>query len=471
MTSPVRPIFQEQERLTARRLNAAVEYLRSALRRVLLAPLSPGVATGLELTQAQDGSRITVTPGIAIDGRGRLLVLTDALAFGIVDVQKQIPDLGIGESFSIHLALDDRYASFDPCAAQQPLEVVERVKLVFRKAPPAEMSIQILPIAGLLGLLHSLAPSLSQPWDELDPAGRPSDDFRVRLGQAKWNGESGPEDEKGFRETSMASRTGVVPRFAGLRNSFGQMSMVLGRDAGGKATIGVSVPTTFGVGAAVTHQAPVDFQTDLLVKGAAKFYEKVVFLAAAGGTRAQAAVVAEDVEAPPAGRVSPSDPRVFEAAGGRVGAPPGVSGVLAVSMELDVDVAGPLGFSPIQYAGVPLALSASPSLSTAPKVAPFRPDLGIAALIGLSAGASNADGTSVTTVPVATAGVIYAYVRTAAAAGQELTPDYNHISGAKYPLVPATASGALVVALNGLAAPGSMSTQVPVWAIQPYRKL
>jgi hypothetical protein len=468
--SPIRPIFQEGERLTARRINAAVEYLRSTLRRVLLAPLSPGVAIGLELTQAPGASSITVNPGIAIDGRGRLLVLSDSLTVGIVDVQAQLPDLGVGETFSVHLALDDRAASFDPCAPQLPLEVVERVKLVFRKVAPASTALQILPQAGLLGLLRSLAPSLAGPWNELDPAGRSSDDFRVLLGQATWDGTS-------IGGISMSSRTGVVPRFGGLRNSFGEMSLVLGRDAAGKATIGVAVPTVFGIDAAVTFQAPVDFQTNLLVKGAATFQESVSFQQVAGGPMAQAAVVASDVGAPPAGRVNAIDARVFEAAGGRANAAVGASGVLAVSMEYDV----PLGtsqysFASVPHAGFPLALSTNVVLGGGPALGPFVPGF-VPSAVGLSAAASYGNPSGATTVPVAQSGIVSAYITnpgiTVLPIGTELTADTsNVVAGSRYPLRAAT-SGELVLAMTTVPVPSPSSgqpEQASVWVMSPYPK-
>ena len=49
MGSVIRPVFTNGERLTAQRLNEIVEYLRTSLRRMLLGPLSPGVAAGLDL--------------------------------------------------------------------------------------------------------------------------------------------------------------------------------------------------------------------------------------------------------------------------------------------------------------------------------------------------------------------------------------------------------------------------------------
>lgn len=458
--SPIRPIFQEGERLTARRLNAAVEYLRSQLRRALLSPLSSGVATGLELSQAAGASNVTVAPGVAIEGRGRLLVLSDAMTFDVADVQTQITDLAVGDKFSICLMLDDSSASFDPCAPHLPMEVVEKVKLGFRKIPV--VAGVAFPPASLLAFLASLAPVLQGAWDELDPAGRTSAEFCVRLGHATWDGTS-------IVSVSMSDRAGVVPRFGGIRNSFGDPTMLLGRDASNKPHLGVAVATTFGPDAPTAFQGTVGFYTSLNVQGTAAFQQPVTFNSTAGGPEAQAAVVASDVGEPPAGRVNQANKRVFEAAGGRPGAAAGVSGVLAVSMELDVDAAALQGFMPIPAEGVPLALStANPTLPT-PKVAAFRPDIDYPHLIGLSAAASSTSSAGTTTVPVAMAGIVNAYIRTAVDAGAELTPDYLHIVGDHYPLKAAT-TGDLVVGRSALAALGSLVTPAPVWVVQPYPK-
>jgi ABC-type amino acid transport substrate-binding protein len=263
--------------------------------------------------------------------------------------------------------------------------------------------------SSLLSILSVFSPSLTGPWDELDPAGRSSDDFAVRLGQVTWDGTS-------FSAVSMRHRAGVIPRFSGLRNSFGHISVLLGRDASDKASMGVVVPTTFNATAPATFQAPADFQTALTVRGTATFQQPVSFQGTAGGPLAQAAVVAKDVGFAPAGRVNAIDPRVFEAAGGRGGAPAGVSGVLAVSMEYD-DVAGDgfHAFEAVPHAGFPLELSDDPLLTAGPKLVPAAGSSS-RFIVGISAGTSDAVSSSVAIVPVATAGVVRAFVTNLAGA-------------------------------------------------------
>src|SRR5262249_22492322 len=80
MTNAARHIFQNGERLTAQRLNDAVDFCLVSLRRALLAPLSAGVAIGLEMRREQAAAAyVPVSAGVAIDGLGRILVLREEL--------------------------------------------------------------------------------------------------------------------------------------------------------------------------------------------------------------------------------------------------------------------------------------------------------------------------------------------------------------------------------------------------------
>ena len=60
---PIRPVFQDGQRLTAERLTQALEFLRTMLRRVLLAPLSSGVAGGFELSPTETSSPSSTLTG------------------------------------------------------------------------------------------------------------------------------------------------------------------------------------------------------------------------------------------------------------------------------------------------------------------------------------------------------------------------------------------------------------------------
>ncbi len=468
MTSPIRPVFQEGERLTASRLNAAVEYLRSALRRALLGPLSPGVAAGLEIMPAPNGVDMVVQPGLAIDGRGRMLVVQESLVINQAAVEAQVGDLAVGGRYAVNVAINDRYGSFDPCSPHPPRDVIDDVQLTFDKAHP-QSTISLLEGANI-SVIHEVATTaatISAPWSELDPEGRSSRDFGVRLGYVVWGGAA-------FGQVDPSGRAGVSPRFASLRNSYGEMMMALGREATGARLLGVLARTVFRSGAPVTFQAPVDFQTDLLVKGAATFQKPVSFQDMTGGPLTQAAVVAVDMGSPPAGRASAADPRVFEAAGGRSGGAPGAGGVLAVSMQYDTQLGSTYNaFTHVPHAGFPLAFSPSATI-TYPELVPYD-----AATYPAAAGLAAAPSQVVTgvgdLVPLAAFGPIRAMVKyhgaSALGPGVELTPDtLNIVAGSVYPLRIA-GSGDMVVARTSIEVPVSSSIQpTVVMAVQPYPK-
>jgi hypothetical protein len=433
MASVVRPIFQNGERLTAQRLNEAVEYCVTSLRRALLAPLSPGVAIGHELraglVEAGEASALMrVGAGVSIDGLGRILFLAAEIRFTIAEVRAQIADLAFGDRFLVSLAAGrgDRTIA-DPCAPTLG-SVLERVELYFERIERVRAEHATLTVAEA-----SFAPSV-QPWAEsLDPAVS-ARTYAVPLGSVTYQTD-------GSFTPSMAERAGVTPTFAALRNSYGDVSMRLDR-VDDQATLELVVPTTFS--------APT------------------------GGPQAQAAVLATNVGSPPAGRPSPADPTVFEAAGGPGAAGiPGTSGVVAISMQYDATTGTANGgFAAVPRSGFPLVLS--PAATTAPMVAP--PGRDATGLIGLSAGPSYADRSDPTgariLVPVATAGLIQAwvYVGAALAVGTALTPAGCAVAG-RWGLETIGNEGGFAVAQTALpltpaTVPGLQLTWV--WVAPPY---
>src|SRR5262245_2714076 len=124
MTTPTRPLFQNGQRLTAERLTQAFEFLRTMLRRVLLAPLSSGVAGGFELTPPinDPGTVLVVEPGLAIDGRGRLIVVPDQHRFTAQEIIAAVGGVVPSDAQAVRvcLSLDDASQSNDPCAPQLP---------------------------------------------------------------------------------------------------------------------------------------------------------------------------------------------------------------------------------------------------------------------------------------------------------------------------------------------------------------
>src|SRR5262245_23945563 len=82
-TQITRPVFSENQILSAADVNGIVNHARGALARHGRILHSWGIASGLQLQaeERQDNSgnyvEVTVSPGIAIDGRGREIVVTE----------------------------------------------------------------------------------------------------------------------------------------------------------------------------------------------------------------------------------------------------------------------------------------------------------------------------------------------------------------------------------------------------------
>jgi hypothetical protein len=469
MPTIVRPVFQTGERLTARRLNDAVEFSHSSLRRILLAPLSPGVAIGLQLTGAHlatgvargggatlsaffsaeasaTATTVTVTPGVAIDGVGRILVASQPLTFTAADIAAQVPDAAQGVLIGVAIAAGLGETTLpDPCATQGP-NVVESVRLVFQKLPPLERG-------NFLNLLfdEGTAPSVN-PW--ADPIDQPGSAvvYSVPLGSVLY----GPN---GALQPSMLQRAGVVPSFGGLRNSFGDEVMRLVRTTGqGTPAIGVSAVTVF------LPTAPAFFTT------------------IAGGPQVQSAYVATNIGEAPVARPSPSNPAVLEAAGGR-NARPAISGATAIAMLYDGS-ANTQFKNGVPHSGFPLQLSllSNDPKAPDPKVAPpdfSRAFVGPSPFVGISAGPSYSSGDDVI-VPVATSGLVQAWVDIAPSAsgaaaatvpvGTELAAS-GKPSQSQWPLTPVGAAPAVVVAWTALplAPPTPAGPQLTwVWVVTPY---
>jgi hypothetical protein len=433
MASVVRPIFQNGERLTAQRLNEAVEFCLMSLRRALLAPLSPGVAIGLEMhdqlaVAGAVSTGVNVAAGVSIDGLGRILVLSQELGFTLADVRAQITDLATGDHVRVSLGAGRGERTIaDPCAPT-PGCVLERVALFFER---------ISPISGVFPstvVEVGVAPSVNASAESLEPA-LSALAYAVPLGSVTYQSD-------GSLTSSMLERAGVRPTLAALRNSYGDVSLRLDR---------------------------ID------AKAAVEFVVPAKFTAPSGGPLAQAATLAADMGMPPAGRPSPADPTVFEAAGGPgVGGVSGTSGVVAISMHYDVTSGNANGgFAAVPRSGFPLVLSAA--ATTAPMVAPPAQNT-TQSPIGLSAGPSYPDSSDPTgarvLVPVATAGLIQAWVSVTAPTpvGTALTAAPRAVSG-QWPLDVLGASGGFVLAQTALplapsVAPGPQLTWV--WVTPPY---
>ena len=382
-TNAERPVFSDGERLTARRLNQAFEHARDSLRRVLVGPLSPGVALGLQLTSNPDVASFTVSPGIALDRRGRVVLLASAVRYTRAQVEDIVGPLGLGDVVRVGVGLDSAASPLDPCAPSGSA-VRERARLFFRKLgaqPPFTSTVVSSPLSLLSGfsLLFgnrvNVGAACVSPWEDLDANSSDPDGCSVQLGTL-----TAIEDEP--LEVAMLDRQGIAPRFDALRNSY--------------------------------DQVVAEFRSR---EGQPRTY----FVAPAGGTRVQATRIAADRDnTTPAATYSQNAPMVLELGGGTPtgSIPPGFAGVVALPVILE---GSSVGLAP----GTPLELVNVPSPPTALAVT----RLGGAPnerLFGLVAGAphSRADATSTNrvVVPVAVAGILAATIDAASGTVPANTP-------------------------------------------------
>lgn len=460
--APVRPIFQNGQRLTAERLTQALEFLRTMIRRTLLAPLSAGVAEGFTFTPiyGETSDTLTISAGLAIDGRGRLLVVPTPNQFTLTQILNAAGAANASPSeernliVRVSLALDDASAALDPCSPQRPLAIEEDTRFVFQVEPFAEIAAQVIQ--------QFRNPNCVASWDALDQAFS-NTDCGVTLGHAIITGYS-PTTGGGTLEATTWFRQGVCPRFNVIRNTDGSPSIYFNQiqfSGGGLEAFSVDEP---GIGIPVlTLIGP----KPLVVTGRAVF-------AAAGGAVLQATHVAPQGAPFAAGQYSGGplkqigsgpDTRVFEFAGGAgiVGGtnqiPAELAGVAAIPCELSASSAD------VPRAGVPLELDATVDVgSGAVRVMIGGGGPGV---IGLSAGPSYVPAIHNTTrvVPVATAGLVQAQVDYSAevGAGTPLTSNsYQH-------LTEGNPSQVIVARLaQHIPAPSSAATtEALVWVVSP----
>ena len=209
MSDPVeRPIYSEGQVLGAADLNAAVDHARGQQARHERYLHTWGIAWGLELTpkekQTEVGGQpvkyveVTLEPGVAIDGRGREIVVAEKQRlseddFDQLNVTVQDPEA----LYPVLLRGLDRTAtppafSTGDCASAEPARAVEGYEVTF------------------------LGPELSLDLDEQGqsavadgPGGGGEDAWLVLLGFVKWD-----KTNKKFTAVE-ATSSGVGPRYSG----------------------------------------------------------------------------------------------------------------------------------------------------------------------------------------------------------------------------------------------------------------
>ncbi len=435
----VRTLFRDGERLTAARLNAAFAHAHVTLRRTLVGPLSPGVAVGLTLREENKGGSFAIDPGIAIDRRGRVVVVTALLRYTRSDLENVVGPLGDGDVVRVGIRVAGA-TSTDPCGPS-PGDETERAEVVLRRITPLPGA-PLLPIPigpytllfpalllPLFGATVNVGTSCTPPWGDLDASTNDPDGCSVQLGTV-----SADLVTKIF--PSMDDRQGIAPRFDALRNSFEQLVIEL-RTRGG---------------------AP-----------------RVNFVAPAGGPDVQATRLAYAHSPVAAARVSPSDGGVAEVAGGVApraalpgGLPAGIGGLLTMPLALQPDTGS-------VSVGTVLEVYRPSSGDPAP-VAPgaVRAMTDPSRAIGLMGAPSyeqtpGSGGSPILVAPIALAGLLRVQVDPGGDIGFE----------AGQPLAPLTAStlrvaGAptdMVVAIAAEAAAATSAVPVYVFPVHPPRRL
>lgn len=414
--SPARPVFQNGQRLTAERLELAQTYLRDFIRRISLAPLSAGVAGGFEMSieKAENpageaaNETLVVQPGMAIDGKGRLLIVTEPVRMSVQSILEQLgwTDFASGNGARIAVQLDTHASSVPACGEVAPACIVESAKLVIERA-----TIDTTLSASFNQIAH---PNKVEPWQEIDDRASPSDaDCSITLGHVYSPVPTGSV-ARVFAVTTFF-RQGVAPRFGAIRDTAGNPAIYL-NELGNHPQTGASLETPLPF---MGVNVPAWLLKELWVSGAAWFANNVLFSGAA-----TFAGLASFVQT-------------------------------ATVCELEGN--------PVVESGVPLRLADSaPGEDVKVKIENASSDR----LLGISAGPSVVFGGK-TLVPIATGGVVKAKVpaTTTVELGAELTAATNGR------LKPATPDSWIVArAAQRIDPAPTTDTSLYVWPVHPARK-
>lgn|SRR6185437_12313257 len=377
MAAPVRPIFQNGQRLTAERLNTALDFLRTTVRRLSLGPLSQGVASGLEIFPRNPGTsdRLTVNPGVGIDGRGRLMVIEFAQTFTVANIEASLGTaMRTGDFVEIRLVLAEDSGSGAECAGTNAASVIENS--VINLVPSTPIASQP-PVSGT---------SCVNPWEDLD-AGASGQDCGITLGHVTMT-------SPGQLQALTQLRQAVSVQVGRVRNANGNEVMFLGESSTGET----------GQAEMIRVGQPLVLDGPLVANNASTFHNTARFDQLFGG-QVQATLIGPNgtTTGNQVAGMWPADQRVFVVAGGAGGTfaptniPNGLGGLTGVQFQ--VHPASP-GF--ISRAGVPLLADVN---NGAPVVREFFQSGNRQALVGLSA-ASAAFVGGINCVPIATSGVV-----------------------------------------------------------------
>ncbi len=396
MAAPVRPIFQNGQRLTAERLNTALDFLRTTVRRLSLGPLSEGVASGLEIFPRNPGTsdRLSVNPGVGIDGRGRLMVIEFGQTFTVGNIEAVLGRaMRPGDFVEIRLVLaEDAGSGGAECAGTNQASVIENA--VINLVPSIPISSQPA-VSGT---------SCVNPWEDLD-AGASGQDCGITLGHVTMT-------SPGQLQALTQLRQAVSAQVGRLRNANGNQALFLGESSTGET----------GQAEMVRVGHPLVLDGRLVANNASTFHNTARFDQLFGG-EVQATLIGDNgtTTANQVAGLWPLDRRVFVVAGGGGGffaptnVPNGQGGLTAVQCRVHSRSSG---F--ISRPGVPLVADVE---GGAPAVHEFFAGNFTNALVGLSA-AGNARVAGVNVVPIATSGIVEVLIASGTRAftvGEELT--------------------------------------------------
>ncbi len=444
MAVPARPVFQNGQRLTAERLNAALEFLRGSLRRLSLGPLSAGVAAGLALgpRSPQTGAQISVGAGVGIDGRGRLMVLEFPASFTVADIEAQIGgQLRTGDFVEIRLVLtEDAGATSNECLPAQEIAVLQNAQLVLARSA----SIASLPQIPPTGCVN--------PWEDLD---RPLSgaDCGITLGHVTRN-------SVGQLQALTDLRQGVSALLGRIRNANGTQALSL---ADGTTT------ETGEHAEMVRALLPLVSDARLVANAGANFHGTADFDQLIGGEVQATHIGAHGARrAEQVAGVYAADPRVFVVAGGTGAStgPTSVASQLGGLAAVQIRVHHSFGQSLIRP-GVPLIADVDTGGVAAVRELFAGADR--TRLVGLSAAAAQSDAASgAKVVPVATAGLMQVTLAGGAGAfgvGAALTADPTD------PLrLRPTTNNTNILARAAQASTGS-STEILAWVVHAPQNL
>jgi len=341
------------------------------------------------------GSTLTIAPGLAIDGQGRLIVVPEGLTFSLTDITSGA-SISPAPGTVVRICLAQRVsAETDACSPLKALGVEEGFEVLFKQQEIDEALFEVVS--------SFTEPNSVAAWGDLDPPFATPEDSCVTLGHIIF------ADAFTFSATAFY-RDGVSPRFNAIRNTAGTPSIFLNElnipggvfNPPGKFP-GVAIPLTTLLG---PNPVVVQPGAGLWVYALAQFAELQ-------GINVQATRVSGYQTGINAGQVSPGSPRVFEFAGGAetTDSPPlqsGLAGVSAVPIEFD-DSNGP-----VNHAGVPLIMLPSTAgdsvrLGKLPAGLTYPTQL----VVGVSAGpAYVTPGGTALVVPLARSGLVRVLVDT-----------------------------------------------------------